>query len=558
MDLIRKSQARNMKFKITKALLVPGLMLLSNELMAQSSGFGMNIFIYIILAVAVLLFFGLIVQVSDSMLAIEARQIGADRKGANFGIFPRMSEIFAKRLPEYISEGEQVTQLSRGHDILLEGVAEKKIKHVEVSTFAIQPPNFIGISPIPKMVPDVGSEVKAGDVLFYDKKRPEIKYVSPVSGEIIAVNRGEKRAITEVVILADKKQKFKEYEKFDVDNNSREALVAYLLESGAWPLIRQRPFNVVADPSKTPRDIFISTFDTAPIAPDLNFVVEGRGKDFQKGLDVLAKLTDGQVYLGMNASEEEAPSEVFTNATGVVKHWFMGKHPAGNVGVQIHHINPIASGDTVWTLGVQEVLTLGALFNEQKYRAERVIAVAGAELKEPAYVKTYQGAKIADLVKGNLIRELEKVRLISGGVLSGEKKSNEQFLNFYDSKVTAIEEGNYFEMFGWLIPIKARPSISRTFPNFLFPDLTFKGDTNTHGEERAFVVTGEYEKVLPMDVYVMQLMKSIMINDFEKMEGLGIYELVEEDVALCEFVCISKQPLQALLRQGLDVMREQS
>jgi len=275
-------------------------------------------------------------------------------------------------------------------------------------------------------------------------------------------------------------------------------------------------------------------------------------------LDVLAKLTDGQVYLGMNASEEEAPSEVFTNATGVVRHWFMGKHPAGNVGVQIHHINPIVSGDTVWTLGVQEVLTLGALFNEQKYRAKRVIAVAGAELKEPAYVKTYQGAKIADLVKGNLNRELEKVRLISGDVLSGEKKSDEQFLNFYDSKITAIEEGDYFEMFGWLIPIKARPSISRTFPNFLFPDLTFKGDTNTHGEERAFVVTGEYEKVLPMDVYVMQLMKSIMINDFEKMEGLGIYELVEEDVALCEFVCTSKQPLQALLRQGLDVMREQS
>lgn len=558
MDLIRKTQARNMKFKITKALLVPGLLLLSHELMAQSSGFGMNVFIYIILAVAVLLFFGLIVQVSDSMMAIEARQIGADRKGANFGIFPKMSEIFAKRLPEYIPEGEQVTQLSRGHDILLEGVAEKKIKDADVSTFAIQPPNFIGISPIPKMVPDVGSEVKAGDVLFYDKKRPEIKYVSPVSGEIIAVNRGEKRAITEVAILADKKQKFREYDKFDVDNNSREELVAYLLESGAWPLIRQRPFNVVADPSKTPRDIFISTFDTAPIAPDLNFVVEGRGKDFQKGLDVLAKLTDGQVYLGMNASEEEAPSEVFTNATGVVRHWFMGKHPAGNVGVQIHHIKPIVSGDTVWTLGVQEVLTLGALFNEQKYRAERIIAVAGAELKDPTYVKTYQGAKIADLVKGNLNRELEKVRLISGDVLSGEKKSDEQFLNFYDSKITAIEEGDYFEMFGWLIPIKARPSISRTFPNFLFPDLTFKGDTNTHGEERAFVVTGEYEKVLPMDVYVMQLMKSIMINDFEKMEGLGIYELVEEDVALCEFVCTSKQPLQALLRQGLDVMREQS
>lgn len=490
------------------------------------------------------------------MLAIEARQSGVDKDGQNFGIFPSMNEIFAKRAPEYADNGSGVSVLSKGYDILLEGEPEKKIENAAVSRFAVQPTDFIGISPIPKIVPEIGSEVKAGDILFYDKKRPEIKYAAPISGELIEVNRGEKRAITEVVILADKETKYREYEDFDLEGASREKLVHYLLESGVWPMIRQRPFNVIADPNENPRDIFITTFDTAPLAPDFNFLVEGKGETFQKGLDVLAKLTTGDVYLGLNANEDSAPSSVFTDAKGVKKHWFVGKHPAGNVGVQIHNINPLASGQVVWTVGIQEVISIGALFLEKRYNSERVIALAGAELKKPVYVKTHLGANIGELLKDKLIQE--NVRMISGNVLSGKQKEAQQFVSYFDNHLTVIEEGNYYEMFGWLIPIKGRPSVSRTFPNFLFPDLTFKADSNTHGEERAFVVTGQYEQVLPMDIYPQHLMKAILVNDFERMEGLGIHELVEEDIALCEFVCTSKQPLQSILRQGLEVMREQS
>ena len=272
-------------------------------------------------------------------------------------------------------------------------------------------------------------------------------------------------------------------------------------------------------------------------------------------MDVLNKLTNGKVHLGLNARGSEAPSSIFTAAQGVETHWFHGKHPAGNVGIQIHHISPISSGEKVWTLGVQEVITLGKVFLEGRYYADRVVAVTGAELKEPSYIKTFTGAKIGELVKDNLNND--NIRLISGDVLSGTKKTEEQFLGFFDDQVTVVEEGDYYEMFGWLAPVTPRPSISRTFPNFLFPDLKFKADTNTHGEKRAFVVTGQYEQMLPMDILPQHLMKAIIIGDIERMEGLGIHELSEEDVALCEFACTSKQSLQKILRDGLDLIREQ-
>jgi Na+-transporting NADH:ubiquinone oxidoreductase subunit A len=543
-----------MKSRLIQLSLIAGFLLSSFPLMAQDGASGQSYLVYIMLAVAIIIFLGLIIQVSDNLLAIEARNMGAEKK-SSVGLFPRPGEIFPKKLPKYV-DGDKAIRLNRGYNILLEGTAENVLVEEEsVTTFAIQPPNFVGISPIPKLMVEVGDEVKAGDPILFDKKVPEVKYCAPVSGEVIAVNRGEKRAITEVVILADKEMKYRDLKPVDLDKASREELVEFLLESGAWPLIRQRPYNVVAESKETPRNIFISTFDTAPLAPDLNFVVEGKGADFQKGLDVLNKLTEGKVYLGLDGNGKTAPSPVFTEAKGVEHRWFIGKHPAGNVGVHIHHTEPILRGDKVWTLGVQDVITLGRLFTEKRFNTERVVAVAGAELKAPKYVKTYLGAKVGDLVKDNLAND--HVRYISGDVLSGEKKNEEQFLNVYDDQLTVVEEGDYFEMFGWLLPIKARPSVSRTFPNFLFPNLTFKADTNTHGEKRAFVVTGQYEAYLPMDIYLQHLMKNIIINDLERIEGLGIYELVEEDVALCEFTCTSKQPLQQILREGLDMMREQ-
>lgn len=544
----------NSSFKKLSALIT--FLSLISVAYGQSAGSGSmgNLLIYGIAAVVVIILFFFVIQVSDNLLSIEAKRMDVD-EDANVSLFPTSNELFSSSLPEFV-DSKRTKRLKKGFDILLEGEAKQEIStSLHANTYAVQPPNFDGISPIPKLLVEVGAEVKAGDELFFDKKEPAIKHIAPVSGEVIAINRGAKRSIAEVVILADKDMKYRSFEPHDLEASSSEELAAYLLDSGLWPLFRQRPFNVIPGENDRPRDIFISTFDSAPLAPDNNFVVQGREADFQKGLDVLAKLTIGHVFLGLDANGETAPASAFANAQNVEKYWFQGKHPAGNVGVQIHHIKPINAGEKVWTLGVQDVIIIGHFFNTQQYDATRVVAIAGSELKHPTYVKTYIGANIGDLVKSNLSQE--KVRVISGDVLSGQRKEMGQFLNFYDDQISVIEEGDYYELFGWLFPSVPKPSISRTFPNFLFPDVKYKGDTNTHGEKRAFVMTGQYEQVMPMDIYVQHLMKSILIGDIEKMEGLGIFEVVEEDVALCEFACTSKQPLQKILRDGIEIMQEQ-
>jgi len=548
-----------MRHTASKVSLTLLALILANAAFSQSgaggAGTGSSWVFYTLMAMAVLVFFFIVIQVSDNLLAIEAKQAGVDTDDTNLGLFPSLKELFQPRKPDHLAD-KPVTYLKRGHDIKLEGEAKEVIdESVKATTFAVQPTNFIGISPIPKLQVEVGNEVKAGDILFYDKKHPEWKWAAPVSGEVIAVNRGAKRAITEVVILADKDQQYRELPAINPDTASREALVSHIQEAGAWPLIRQRPFNVLADSAEVPRDIFISTFDTAPLAPNLSFTVEGQEAAFQKGLDILNKLTEGTVYLGLDARSDEGLSTAFTEAKGVEKRWFHGKHPAGNVGVQIHHIKPIATSDKVWTLGVQEVITLGRLFTEQRFNTERVVVLAGAELEEPRYIRTHLGANIGDLMKGNL--STDHVRFISGDVLSGEKKEGEQFLNYFDNQIMVVEEGDDYELFGWLLPSFNTPSISNTFPAALLPDTKFRANTNTHGEKRAFVVTGNYEEVLPMDIQPQSLFKSVLIGDFERMEGLGLHELVEEDVALCEFVCVSKQPIQEIVRNGLDMMREQ-
>lgn len=467
-----------------------------------------------------------------------------------------LANLLKSATPDY-AKGSPLVVLKQGHHIRLKGSAEKEILKNKVATYAVQPTNFLGLSPIPKMNVEVGQEVKAGDSLFFDKQQPQVQFCAPVSGEIIAVNRGEKRAITEVVILADKAVHHRDLGIIDIDAVSREELVTYMANCGLWPSIKERPFQIMPALDTVPRDIFISTFDTAPLAPDLDFVVEGKGEAFQKGLDVLVKLTSGRVYLGLNANHKKAPSKVFTEVVGVEKVYFKGVHPAGNVGVQIHHIAPIQSGEKVWTVGVQEVINIGQTFLNGQLDMSRVVAVTGSEVDDAGYVSTYAGANIGDLVKGNL-EDDHSVRLISGDVLSGIQKEERSFLDFHDDQVTVVKEGDYYEMFGWLVPDRARPTVSRSFLSyFTAGKKKFVADTNTHGEERAFVVTGQYEHLLPMDIYPQHLLKSILTGDLERMEGLGINELVEEDIALCEFACTSKQPLQHILRSGLDMMREQ-
>lgn len=527
---------------------------LATSVSAQSSGGG-GYLIGGLLVIAAIILIMIIVNVADHMMHIEGQRSNMDSNKIQF--FPSLGKFFAPAVSKKAEESDApLHYLNKGYDIQLQGAAEDIVEDVDVTRYAVQPKNFIGMSPIPKLTVAVGDEVKAGQPLFYDKVHPDVMYVSPVSGELIEVNRAEKRSIAQVVVLADKEQQYVELEAPDLETSSTEDIRSFLMANGGWPLIRQRPFNVVPSATDAPDDVFISTFDTAPMAPNMSHLINGNEAAFQKGLDVLNHLTEGSVYLGLDARKDVQVSEAFSGAQGVEKHWFVGKHPAGNVGIQIHHIKPMSTTAKVWTLDVSGVVTIGNMWLLNRYDSNRVIVLNGTELEAPKYVRTKIGAHIGELLANNLKKGNN--RIISGDVLSGQQKSISGYLNVYDNQISVIAEGNYHEPFGWLVPTRQKPSISRTFPGFLFPDNKYEADTNTHGERRAFVVTGQYEQVLPVDTHPQALMKAILNNDFEMMEGLGLHELVEEDVALCEFVCTSKMPLQKILREGLDTMREQS
>ena len=522
------------------------------DLSAQSNS---TVLSWGIIGIAIIFFFLALILVAENLLKMEAGRGEDSQEQDKVSIFPKWSNLMTPKFPDYVGDAD-VRVFKKGFDIRLEGKADPdQIQEIRAKSYAVQPQEFIGISPIPKVVVSVGDEVKAGDELFFDKKRPEIKYAAPVSGEIAAINRGEKRSIAEIIILADKEIKFKEFEVNGWQSWDIAELTSFMTASGVWPLLNQRPFDIVPDPNDIPVNIFVSTFDTAPLAPDSNIVIRGQREAFQTGIDVLNKLTNGAVHLGLSANGATAPGHIFVNAENCKKHYFRGPHPSGNVGVHIHHVAPIKGTDKVWTIELQDLLILGRLFNTGKYNTEKTITIAGVPFERPSYVKTNQGANIADLVADNL--KEGNFRIISGDVLTGKTVNKDSFLGFSHDQITSLEEGDEYEMFGWLLPIKMRPSTSGTFPNFLFPDIEYNANTNTHGERRAFVETGKYEKLLPMDIYPQHLMKAIMANDIEQMEGLGINELSEEDIALCEFSCTSKMPLQEILREGLDAMREQ-
>lgn len=527
----------------------------TNVLFAQSESSGSRGLLYSLIALGVLLAFWAVFSLVKNFLQMEAKRVGIDTEKDSMNLLPPLRNSSRSKAPAHIGSDTYV-KLKKGFDIKLDGEATGSIQAANgVKRFSVSPYNFRGISPIPKVVVAAGDNVKAGEVLFFDKKNPDVKYVAPVSGEVLEVKRGAKRSISNVIILADKEQSYVQHDVPNLDASSREDLVSFLASSGAWSLFNQRPFDIIPDLNEVPRDIFVSTFDTAPLAPENEYVIAGNEAAFQKGIEVLSKLTSGKVHVGIDGSLVK-PSAAYLDLKHGVKHYFSGKHPAGNVGVQIHHIAPIApANDMVWTSTLQEVITLGNLFLTGTWNTGRVVALTGAELKSPKYVKTFAGANVGELIADNLNND--HVRFISGDVLSGESKGKDDFLNERDDQLTVVEEGDKYEAFGWLLPTSLRPSISKTFPNFLFPNFKFKANTNTHGEKRAYVVSGLYEEVLPMNIYPTQLMKSILTSDFETMEGLGITELSEEDIALCEFVCPSKNPMQETLRHGLDMMRAQ-
>jgi Na+-transporting NADH:ubiquinone oxidoreductase subunit A len=443
----------------------------------------------------------------------------------------------------------KVIKIKKGLDIKLKGAAEKVISNVEpASAYAVKPIDFPGI--VPKLVARPGDRVKAGSILFFDKLRPEVKFASPVSGQVIAVNRGERRKILEVVVETDGKNEYEEFKAADPASLEREQVVQMIQDAGLWPAIRQRPYAVIARADAKPKAIFISGFDTAPLAPDLDFMVKGNAGAFQKGIDALNRLTRGEVHLSLHA--DYPADEVFSGARNVTLHAFRGPHPSGNPGVQIHHIDPVNKDEVVWYVQPQEVIMIGRLFEQGIYDVSKVMAVAGSEVKKPRYFKVLNGTSIEPYVLDNV--NDGEIRYISGNPLTGIRISKIGYLGFYDNLVTVLPEGNYYEMFGWMLPGFRKFSVSRSFPSWLMPGRDYRLDTNVKGGIRPFVQTGEYEKVLPMKIYPMQLMKAILVDDIEKMEQLGIYEVAEEDFALCEFVCPSKIEIQSIIRQGIDLM----
>jgi Na+-transporting NADH:ubiquinone oxidoreductase subunit A len=440
-------------------------------------------------------------------------------------------------------------KLKKGLDIRLKGTAEKILsEEVFPTLYGVKPVDFPGL--IPKLNVKSGDIVSAGSPLFHDKLRTGILFTSPVSGKVINILRGDRRKLLEVVVEKDG-DGFIDFGKADPSGLSREDVKEKLLKSGLWPSVRQRPYNIVANPDDVPGAIFISGFDTAPLACDYNFILENlSATNFRSGIKALKKLSDGKINLVLNGKGDSP--DILKSASDVEISYFSGPHPAGNVGIHIHHISPINKGELIWTVNLQDVFAIGRLFDEGIYRNERIVALTGSEVLHPKYYKLRSGASILPLVDNNV--KPGNLRYISGNVLTGATIQRDGFLGYYDSQVTVIPEGNYFEFFGWMMPGLEKFSFSKTFASTLFPRKNYNMDTNFHGGERAFVMTGLYEKVVPMDIYPMQLLKAIMAEDIDMMENLGIYEIAEEDFALCEYICPSKIEIQSIVRKGLDMM----
>lgn len=443
-------------------------------------------------------------------------------------------------------------KIRRGMDISLEGQPENNVHSVSTpATFAIKPRDFKGL--VPKLQVKQGAEVKAGDCLFTDKSNDSICFASPVSGEVVEIVRGDRRAILEIKILADSNLSFKSFETSGYMSKSREDVKSLMLEAGLWPFIVQRPFGVIADTDVAPKAIHVSGFDSAPLAADLGVTLKGEEANLKAGFEVLKKLTDGKVHLNLHSKKNK---EVYSQVSGVEINTFDGPHPSGLVGVQINKIDPINKGDVVWTIKPQHVAFIGKFFETGKVDLEQTIVVAGSEVNKPAYYTSRMGACVDTLLNDNLAQD--NVRVISGNVLTGTAIQKDGYLGYFDNQLSVIPEGDHYEMLGWLFPSYPRPTLSNSLPISKFLKKTFKVNTNPHGEPRAYVVTGQYEKVMPMDILPQQLIKAVMAKDLELMENLGIYEVIEEDMALCEFVCTSKTNVQQVLSEGLELMAEES
>lgn len=441
-------------------------------------------------------------------------------------------------------------KIKKGLNIKLKGEAERTIENAIISNYyTLRPEDFHGV--IPKLIAKVGAKIKAGDPVFYDKSNSSVQFVSPVSGEIIDIPRGAKRKILAIKIQADKKQVYKDHGKLNVEKAKAEDIKKLLLNSGCWPFIKQRPYDVIANTNKSPKAIFISGYASAPLEANLDFTLQGKEAELQAAVNALGKLTDGQIHVSVNKNG----SSPLASLTGITLHKVSGPHPSGNVGTQINKIDPINKGEVIWTVNPQDLVIIGELILTGMFNAERIVALVGSSIKKPRYFKTKIASEVASMIYDNGIEQSEDVRIISGNVLTGTAIKPDGYLRYYSNTITVIPEGDDYEFFGWAKPVFNKMSTTRALTfSWLSPNRKYDLNTNTNGEHRAFVVTGNYEEVFPFDIYPMQILKACMYKDLDEMEALGMYEVAPEDFALTEFVCISKQPHQKIIREGLDLM----
>jgi len=439
-------------------------------------------------------------------------------------------------------------RIKKGLDINLVGAAEQSTaKAIKSNTYAINPDDFHGI--MPKIIAKVGTEVKAGSPLFYSKTNDQILFNSPVSGEVVEIVRGAKRKILSFKVLADKEQQYEDFGAKNVASMSGDDIKSHLLSSGCWPFIKQRPYDILANPEVAPKAIFVSAYNSAPLAADLDYVLTGKEAELQAAITALSKLTTGKVHVSVG-SKASPIAKVSDADIHVVK----GPHPVGNVSTQIAKVDPINKGEVVWVVSAQDLVIIGELLLTGKYNATRTIAIAGSSVKSPKYYETKIGAEVSTFAYDAGING-DNIRMINGNVLTGNTVAPDGHLASTVDSFTVIPEGNDYEFFGWNKPIFNKISYSRALTfSWLFPKKKYDLNTNTNGEHRAFVVTGNYEEVFPLDIYPMQLLKAFSYNDLDEMEQLGAYEVAPEDFALTEFVCVSKQNHQELVRKGLDLM----
>lgn len=445
-----------------------------------------------------------------------------------------------------------VIKLRKGLDINLKGAACKKtISKLKSVDYALVPDGFCGVTP--KVVVHEGDKVKAGEALFVSKKNPEVKFSSPVSGIVESILRGERRKVLYVKVKADEEQQFVDFGNKDVDSADAEAVKQALLDAGLFGYINQLPYAVSTTPDTNPKAIFISAFRDMPLASDFEVELKGNEKDFQTGLTALSKIQT--TYLGISPKQT---AKALVDAKNVEINIFDGKCPAGNVGVQVNNVCPVNKGDIVWTVDPASVIIIGRLFNTGKVDLRRVIAVGGSEIKEPSYVETLIGTPLSVVLEGKLTTD-EHVRIINGNPLTGKKATMDDYTCSATSEVTVIPEGdNADELLGWILPRTKQYSTSRSYFSWLFGKREYKLDARIKGGERHMIMSGEYDKVLPMDIYGEYLVKAIIAGDIDKMEQLGIYEISPEDFALPEFVDSSKLELQRIVREGLDMLRKEN